>query len=75
MTASYQESLFEHKANWLAKMDPVTEESKDLYQELLATPGLTSDVKVIQVHVARLQSMEIDKKGTEAESARRHRRR
>ena len=68
LTASYQESLFEHKANWLAKMDPVTEESKDLYQELLATPGLTSDVKVIQVHVARLQSMEIDKKGTEAKA-------
>jgi len=62
-TPTYQESLFEHKTNWLAKMDASTEDSSKLYEDLIAEAGLlSSEVKLTAVHAARLQSLELDTK-------------
>jgi len=61
-TPTYQESLFEHKTSWLAKMDAATEDSSKLYEELIAEAGLLSEMKVTSVHAARLQSFELDTK-------------
>ena len=63
-TPTYQESLFEHKTTWLAKMDATTEDSSKLYEELTAEAGPLGDMKLTQVHAARLQSLELDTKLT-----------
>lgn len=48
--------LLEHKIGWLSKLD-VASEGKELFQELKNDPN----ANLIQVHMARLNSLDIDK--------------
>jgi len=59
--ATHQESLFEHNTNWLAKMDPTTDESVKMYEDLLMTSS-DQEFKQLQVHAARLTSLDFDNK-------------
>jgi len=56
---TYKESLVEHKMTWLAKLDPTSEESRDLFAELTSDSSKADNV---QVRMARLQSLDLDKK-------------
>ena len=43
---TYKESLQEHKMTWLAKLDPLSEESRDLLEELLSDSSKADKIQV-----------------------------
>jgi tripeptidyl-peptidase-2 len=57
-TETFEESLTEHRTNWLGKMDPDCAESKTLFEALKAD----ANANQLQVHMAMLNSLEVDKK-------------
>ena len=44
--ANFKEALFEHKINWLAKLDPSSAESNELFTELTAESSKANQIQV-----------------------------
>ena len=43
---TYKESMIDHKMTWLAKLDPLSEESRDLFDELMSDSSKADKIQV-----------------------------
>ncbi len=57
-TDAFQESAIEHKIGWVGKLDPDSDEAKSLFESLKVETAANQ----VQVRMARLNAMEVDKK-------------